>query len=148
MAGPFVPNSELVGVAWVKSLAGIDQGQVAMSLPGDASTWRDLGFVELTLVGGSPARDYALREPVFQVDAWANNGTSSKAPWGMAFTLAEAVLAGTYGDTARRLLVIPGNFRQARVLGAFALSEPRRIEDDTASYARVQFDLQLVWVER
>lgn len=148
MAGPFAPNSELVGVAWVKSLAGIDPGQVAMTLPEVAATWESLGFVELTLVGGSPGRENALREPVFQVDAWANNGTSSKAPWGKAFTLAEAVLAGTYGEVARRTLVIPGNFTQARVLSAYALSEPRRIEDNNASYAHVQFDLQLVWTGR
>jgi hypothetical protein len=86
---------------------------------------------------------------VFQVDCWASNPNSSKPPWGKAFALAETVIAGCYTlnpQLASRTVILPAAFENARVMSAFPLSEPRRIEADESSYARVQFDLQLNWV--
>jgi hypothetical protein len=147
---PFRPNADLVGVAWVGGISGVSPAQVATTLPEDNSSWSASGFVELTVVGGSPSLDTQVRHTVFQVDAWASNPNSSKPPWGKAFTLAELVVAGAYGPSnplsASRTLVMPAAYSGARVMSAQVLSEPRRIEDDESSYARVQFDLQLNWV--
>lgn len=145
----FLPNADLVGVAWVGGIAGVSPGQVATILPEDNSSWSASGFVELTVVGGSPGVDGAHRGPVYEVSCWASNPNSSKAPWGKAFTLAELVIAGCYPlnpMTASRTVTLPAGFENARVMSAYPLSEPRRIENDDSSYARVQFDLQLNWV--
>jgi hypothetical protein len=147
---PFHPNADLVGVAWVGTLPEVSATQVATTLPEDNSSWSASGFVELTVVGGSPGVDAILRSPVFSVDVWAVNPNSSKAPWGKAFSLAERVVHGTYpGDPTKsaRTLTLPGAFGPARVMSAYVLGEPRRIEDDRSSYAHVQFDLLLNWVE-
>lgn len=147
---PFRVNADLVGVAWVSGISGISPAQVATTLPEDNASWSASGFVELTVVGGSPGIDTPIRHSVFQVDAWASNPNSSKAPWGKAFTLAELVVTGAYPLNpllAARNLVMPAAFGSARVMSAVVLSEPRRIENDEASYARVTFDLQLNWAE-
>lgn len=143
--GAFPPNSELVAVAFIKTLPGIDSGQVATTLPEDTSRWDELGFVELTVVGGNPGMYTENRTVVVSVDVWAVNRNSSKAPWGKAFTLAQRVISGLYGDVAQEL-TLPAAFGPARVMSAYSLSEPRRIENDDASYAHVQFDVQLNWV--
>ena len=143
-------NSDLVGVAWVKGVQGVDLAQVATTRPEDTNKWAEKGFVQLTIVGGSPARDNPLRRPVLQVDAWAVNPNTDKAPWGKAAALAELVLDGTFPDQshlAARTLVLPAGYHGARVMAAEALSEPRRIEDSNASFARYQWDLLLTWVE-
>ena len=139
------PNSELVAAAYFRALPGIVPAQVAMTLPEDTSKWSDAGFVELTIVGGTPGMYMESRNPVVSVDVWAVNPNSSKAPWGKAFTLAQTVLDGMYGPVPSSL-EIPAGFDPARVASAYPLSEPRRIENDDASYAHVQFDASLVWV--
>ena len=139
------PNSELVAAAYFRALPGVDPAQVAMTLPEDTSKWSDKGFVELTLVGGTPGEYFPSRGPVVSVDVWAVNPGSSKAPWGKAFTLAQTILDGLYGPVPSPL-AIPAQFAGARVATAYALSEPRRIENDDASYAHVQFDVYLTWV--
>lgn len=143
---PQRPNSELVAVAFVKSLPGILVDQVATTLPEDRTKWSDNGFVELTIVGGTPGMYMESREPVVSVDVWANNLNSSKAPWGKAFTLAQRVLDGLYVPVGHSL-TLPAPFGPTRVASAYALSEPRRVENDDASYAHVQFDMYLSWVD-
>ncbi|MFE9391707.1 hypothetical protein [Streptomyces sp. NPDC006784] len=142
-------NSELVAVAWLGSAAGIDPGQVATTLPSDASTWADDGFLQVTPgIGGSMQLHYALREPVVQVEAYAVNVNSGKPPWGKAASLMEAVVAATYDEAGmQRTLTLRPGFPQARVLTAHLLTEPRRMPDDAASYARYVTDLALHWIE-
>lgn len=144
------PNADLVAVAWVSTVTGVDPGQVATARPEDASKWKEKGFVQLTVVGGTPDRDTPIRRPVLSVDAWAVNPGTDKAPWGKAFNLAELVVQGTYPlrpYLAARPVTMPAGYSGARVMTAEALSEPRRIEDSSASYAHVQFDLLLTWTE-
>lgn len=141
-------NSELVAVAWLSSAAGIEAGQVATTLPADASAWAGNGFVHVVgTVGGSPQLDYALREPVVQVDAYAVNLSSGKPPWGKAASLMELLVAATYDEAGlQRVLTLRPGYPQARVLTAHFLSEPRRMPGDDASFARFQADLVLHWI--
>lgn len=141
-------NTELVAVAWLSSAAGIEPGQVATTLPSDSAAWEPNGFVHVVgAVGGSPQLDYALREPVVQVDAYAVNPGSGKPPWGKAASLMELIVAATYDEAGlQRVLTLRPDYPQARVLTAHFASEPRRVPGDDASYARYQADLVLHWI--
>jgi hypothetical protein len=149
------PNSELVAVAWLGSITGLSSSQVATKLPTDTSAWSDDGFVTVGggdgagggVIGGAPHRYLALRAPVVSVHCWAVTPGSGRPPWGKAARLAELIVAGTYDETTmRRALTLPAGYASARVNEAYALTEPRRIPGDDASYAHFQLDLQLHWV--
>jgi hypothetical protein len=149
------PNSELVAVAWLAGVAGLLSSQVATKLPADTSVWVEAGFVTVGggdgagggVIGGAPNRYMALRNPVVSVHCWAVKPGSARPPWGQAARLAELVVAGTYDETSmRRALTLPDGYDQARVNEAYALTEPRRIPGDDASFAHYQLDLQLHWV--
>lgn len=141
-------NTELVAVAWLSSATGIEAGQVATTLPSDAAAWETNGFVHVVgAVGGSPQLDYALREPVVQVDAYAVNLSSGKPPWGKAASLMELLVAATYDEAGlQRVLTLRPGYPQARVLTAHLMSEPRRMPGDDASFARFQADFVLHWI--
>ncbi|MFE7237186.1 hypothetical protein [Streptomyces sp. NPDC057580] len=147
MAVTPLANTELVAVAWLSSAAGIEAGQVATTLPTDASAWEANGFVHVVgAVGGTPKLDFALREPVVQVDAYAVNTSSGKPPWGRAASLMELIVAATYDEAGlQRVLTLRPGYPQARVLTAHFASEPRRMPGDDSSYARYQADLALHW---
>lgn len=141
-------NTELVAVAWLSSATGIEAGQVATTLPSDTAAWETNGFVHVVgTVGGSPQLDYALREPVVQVDAYAVNPGSGKPPWGKAASLMELLVAATYDEAGlQRVLTLRPGYPQARVLTAHFMSEPRRMPNDESSFARFQADLVLHWI--
>jgi hypothetical protein len=141
-------NTELVAVAWLSSADGIEPGQVATTLPTDASAWSTSGFLHVVgTVGGVPQLYHALREPVIQVDAYAVNINSGKPPWGTAASLMELVVAATYDEAGlQRVLTLRPGYPQARVLTAHLMSEPRRMPGDDSSYARYQADLALHWI--
>lgn len=141
-------NTELVAVAWLASAEGIEPGQVATTLPSDASAWETNGFVHVVgVVGGTPQLYYALHEPVVQVDCYAVNLSSGKPPWGKAASLMELVVAATYDEAGlQRALTLRPDYPQARVLTAHFTSEPRRMPGDDSSYARYQADLALHWI--
>lgn len=141
-------NSELVALAWLSSATGIESGQVATTLPSDASTWETNGFVLVPgVVGGTPQLYYALREPVVQVETFAVNRSSGKPPWGKAASLFELLVAATYDKALmERTLTLPAGYPQARVMTAHFMSEPRRMPGDDSSYARFVADLALHWI--
>lgn len=141
-------NTELVAVAWLSSAEGIEAAQVATTLPSNTAAWEANGFVHVVgAVGGSPQLYYALREPVVQVDAYAVNPDSGKSPWAKAASLMELVVAATYDEAGlQRVLTLRPGYPQARVLTAHFISEPRRMPNDDASFARYQADLALHWI--
>lgn len=144
-AGPYLPTSDLVAVAWLKTVAGLPVGGIATTLPSDAAAWADEGFVQAQTVTGLADVDVPQwRRPLVQVDLWANSGTSNRPPWNKAARLAELVRAGTEGATGRVVDLGP-NYLPARVLSVYLESEPRRIEDDPAGYARLTLDLHIDW---
>lgn len=144
-AGPYLPTSDLVAVAWLKAVAGLNPASVATTLPSDPTTWADEGFVQAQTVTGVADVDLPQwRRPLVQVDCWANAGTSNKPPWNKAARLAELVRAATEGPTGR-VVTLPGDYLDARVLSVYLETEPRRIEDDPAGYARLSLDLHVDW---
>lgn len=143
------PNTDLVAVAWLK-LAAPGYG-VATSLPSDTSALRTSGFVQTRTVGGSPDMYVPMRSPVVSVTCWAAPSVqgSDKVPWGRANNIAELIVAATYDRSLTDVdVTLPGDFPPAHVHTVIALSEPRRIEDDPANFARFDVDLVLNWTAR
>lgn len=143
------PTSDLVAVAWLKALAGLTDGQVSTTLPQDTTTWATAGFVTAATVGGTPDMYVPMARPAVSLDCWAVSPNSGSPPWGKANQLAEIVRAAVYNlaEVTPLLVSLPATYNDARVLSAYLLSEPRRVHDDDASYARYTCDLQLHWVE-
>lgn len=142
------PTSELVAVAWLKTLSGLTAGNIATTLPKDVTSWATAGFVQVTAVGGSPNRYVPVANPVVSVDCWATAAQAANPPWYKANQLAEIIRTATLAHTAFPVLVDPpGTYNPARVHTAFLITEPRRVTNDPAGYARFTCDLQLAWVE-
>lgn len=138
-------TTELVGQAWLRGVVG---DIVATTLPRGNATWAASGFVTLATVGGAAGLYVPLRSPVLSVTCWAVAPSSNKPPWNKATALAEQIQAATYdSDATPRLLTLPANYPHARVLSAYTAYEPRRVPDDEASYARIEFGLALNWIE-
>jgi hypothetical protein len=141
------PTSELVALAWLRTLPGVTPGMVAATLPAVAS-WQDTGFYTVTGAGGVPEVDLPVRRPLVQVDCWASKAAAGRPPWGWADQLAQAVIDACYGRLGNpvTLTVTAGsNTATARLLGAWAASEPQRVYGDDASYARKRVDVRLDW---
>lgn len=141
-------TSELVTVAWVKSIAGIaPNGMVSTTLPADNTSWAASGFVKVgPAVGGSPGMYVPLRQPVVQIDTYAVNLNSENPPWDKASNLAELVFNATYDMTLLHGLDTRTGYEQARVVSVTALTEPRRLYDDVAARAHYQLDIDIKWV--
>lgn len=147
--GPYLPTSDVVAVAWLAAIDGLDVGQVGTALPVDVSTWLDAGFVQAqTLPGGAADVDLPQwRRPVIQLDFWAAGGASSISPrWNLAARLVEIVRAATESQAYGSAVAMPEHYLGARVQAAYFVTEPRRILDDPSGYARFTTDLALDWV--
>lgn len=148
---PFLPHGELVAQAWLRGVWGVPANGVGTTLPKDNSTWEASGFVQIETVGGSPNVDVPVYRPVISIHCWANKANSSQPPWGKANQLAEQIRIAGYGSVdsyapPERVVALAPNFQNARVMAAYALTEPRRINSDEARYAHYQFDMQFVYV--
>lgn len=143
---PYLPTNELVGIHWIKSLAGIPTNSVGTTLPADNSTWEASGFIQVQMASGNPDLYLPMNQPVLQIDCWAAKPNSEKPPWGKANNLAEIIKAATYDKQYWGPLTLPATHENARVLGSVAVTEPRRVLGDEARFANYTFDLQLIWV--
>lgn len=154
-AGPYPPTAPLVAVAWLGArVAGITDDQVATSLPKDAASWADAGFIQVTLVPGGVDVDVPQRRTsVVQLDFWAvkvdaAGNISNKPPWNKANRLAELTRIATedaqtghYGKP----VTMPDGYEGARVFAAYLISEPSIVRDDPSGYARLTADLAVDW---
>jgi hypothetical protein len=138
-------TTELVTVAWLKGVVG---DIVATTLPRSNASWAASGFVQVATVGGTANMYVPIRQPVMSVACWAGSPESNRPPWNKATWLAEQIQAACY-DVANtpRLLTLPTGYPHARVLSAYTAYEPRRVPDDEASYARINFGLVVNWIE-
>lgn len=144
-------TTDLVSVAWLRTLPGLTADGVATQLPADEKSWAANGFVVVPVqVGGTPHSTMPLRRPVVQVETWATSPGSDKLPWGVANQLAEQIRFGTYDRNTfgRPLTLAAGGlmYPMARVLSAKMLTEPRRVWHDQGDYAGYLFNLALQWI--
>lgn len=156
MTAPLVlrANSELVVMAFIRARLAAYSTAVGAVLQGPAAdgtlSWEGVGFVQPTTVGGSIDKNVPLRSPVVSLDVWAATQNSKRPPWGQAFAVAESIIAATY-DLSREaydthgVVTLPDGYPQARVTGFWANTEPTRRPSDPSDYARVGFDVTIVW---
>lgn len=151
------PTAELVAITWLTANAaavGIDPTKIASSLPRLQDTdWSPTGFLTVrSLPGGSYDPNGTRRTSVLQLDAWWSPSThttsSGKPPWAKANSLIEAVVAATEHPTTgyTRALPLPTPYPAVIVLAAYpAYTDPQRVENDPAGFARYQMDLAVDW---
>lgn len=145
-------NAELVVMAYIRDMLAAYDTAVGAVLQGPDEdgtlSWAGVGFVQPTTVGGSINADVPVRTSVVSLDVWAANPKSKRPPWGQAFAVAESIIAATY-DTAAHdthgVVTLPAGYPAARVTGFRALTEPTRRPSDPSDYARVGFDVEIVW---
>jgi hypothetical protein len=141
------PNSELVAVNYIKSfnLGPSATFGVGTTLPENTSSWTD-GFVLVQVVGGSSDVDVPAKRPLVQLDCYVPSVNSSKPQWGKAATIAADIVDKLYLHQHAGMELDLGTFKNANVSSAYAVSEPRRVTNDPAGYARYTVDVILRWV--
>lgn len=147
MARTLYPSNEAIGIAFLKAIPGLPTNKISTNLPADPKSWKDTGFVQVRSVGGSPNRDLPQAEPVLTLDCWAVHPDSDKPNWGLANDLAERVrrfLQDTNVYHGQQIDAGP-NYLMGRLIAAWPITEPRRVDGDINNYARYTFDVQLVW---
>lgn len=144
-------TTDLVAVAWLRTLPGLVADGVSNQLPADEKSWAANGFVVVPMtVGGTPASTAPIRRPVVQVETWGTVPGSDKLPWGIPSQLCEQIRMGCLErqNIGRLLLISAGGltYPNARVLSATMLTEPKRVLHDAGDYAGNLFNLGLQWV--
>lgn len=142
----YLPNDELVAVAWVKTLGVVSVAGVATTLP-KPDSWPDNQFVVATVLPGSPNHDVPVDHPVVSFECYANRPGSARPPWGQAVQLAKQLELATYRTLTRStaLLTMPTGYYPARLLSAYPVSGARRVPDDPSHFAHYTIDIQLNW---
>ena len=138
-----LPSSELVAQAWIASLPGFS-GKVATTLPA-VDTWRTTGFTTVQPAGGSPSVDVPTRWSLIQVDTYWATTESGKPPWGKASDLAEQIIRACWDDNQQINVTVRAGYNIARLYSVWAVSDPIKLWDDAASWARWRFDLRMTW---
>jgi hypothetical protein len=147
-------NTELVAAAYLRQVLAAYDPAIGAVLQGPDDetgviTWARTGFISWSNVGGSIDINVPVRHPVVSLDIWAATAKQSKRPpWGLAFSLAEAIIAASF-DTqlhdTHAVVTLPTGFPDARVTEFSALTEPARRPSDPADYAHVGFDVRIGW---
>lgn len=149
VSGAAHPDGALVADAWLRLVSGLPASCIGPTLPSarrdPAPAWVTEGFIQHTVVGGSPVVDVALRRSVVQLDFWATTIDNRTPPWGRASALAEAVLLAAYGTMHEIALPVPAGYRVPRLRTVVPQSEPRKIKEDAAGFARFTFDALFTW---
>lgn len=142
---PYLANPELAAIYWLKSFDnGLPTDQVGTVLPSVNNTdFQDNGFIQVLAYGGTPDAYTFKQESLIQIDTWAFNLNSNKAPWGKALNLAMLIKDGL--TSAARVVETPAAYNDVYVFEALVRIDPRRITNDEANFARYSMDLELHW---
>jgi hypothetical protein len=149
--GSMRPDGTLVANAWLRLITSLPTSCLGPTLPparrpGSPPDWVTHGFIQHTVVGGSPNVYVPIRHSVLQLDCWAITLDDRSPPWGIASNLAESVWAGSYADEFQnRELTVPAGYVVPRLMTTYLVSEPRKVNEDAAGLAHFQFDVQFNW---
>lgn len=143
--GTYYPSHDLVAAGYLSAL-DLPADGIDTDLPPNPADWQDQGFVQVTAVGGPAEIHIPVHRPVVQVDVWCNRANTDTVPWNQAGHLAGALVAALYdSDSVGVAPILPDGFRPVRVLSAYPLSAPRRVQGDPAGFARYTVDVALRW---
>lgn len=144
-------NTDLVAVAFIRTVLGWSGSVAAGSDLPDASSWEaSSGFVQVTSgIGGSSSILVPRKSPVVSVKCWGRAASNSRRPpWNRANAIAENIRAGCFDAYQKPVgVTLPAGYPGAAVRSAYLLTEPRRLPGDDSAYACFQFDMQLHWTE-
>jgi hypothetical protein len=154
-----LPNGELVCQAWLARYADIPAGFIAGTLPKDpkeprsdadyARMWTRFLTVRALPAGAVHQELTERRGSILQLDAWARElRGSGKQPRGVSANMLERVRVATFRDAqpyGKPLDMPVSGYLTARVLAAYLVSEPRRVEGDPSGFARMTCDLAVDW---
>ena len=151
MSGPILyANSELAAGAWLATVPNLSASNVGTTLPKDVTTWQDVGFVQYSVVGGTPQVDTGMRMPVIMCQCWGRYANSNKPAWALANNLAESIYAATHNEAlSHATLAAPSNraYPAIAIKEAVCVLEPQRVPDDPGDAARYRVNVQLFWTE-
>jgi hypothetical protein len=145
-----MPSNELAFAAYMRAVDGVPTDKVGTILPNDLSKWASTGFVQLTVVGGSPSIEQPRFSPVVQVDVWGVSPNSPRPPWDLARDLVANIRWNIYNKTyENKVYATRTGYYGARVLTVYLTTEPAPVEDnrvdDGSGFARLQFDVMFNW---
>jgi hypothetical protein len=150
---PYPPNAGKIGVAYLRQLVPTLSNSIATSLPELVTEtrkgWPDGLFITVNdLNGGGADVDLPqIRHAYLTLDVYAAFPDNDNPQWGRA-----AIGAGMVWDTLTlpqpygAALDLGADYLAARAQAMYAISEPRKVEDDPSAYARYTFDAQLDWI--
>lgn len=141
------PVTDIIAVAFLRTVPELNPALVSTTLPKDITVWAD-GFVQVVGIGGTPGMYVPLHASVVNVSCWAANIDGGKPPWGKANQLAEHIKAACLDHVSfpkTLILTSFGDYAPARLHTAFFVVGPRRIPNDEGSSARYDGDLLLNW---
>jgi hypothetical protein len=153
-AVPKRANTELVAAAYLRQLLAAYDPAVGAVLQGPNPetgivTWANSGFVQLSNIGGQIDINVPVRHSVVSLDIYATTPKQSRRPpWGLAFSLAEAIVAASFDTPAHdthAAVVLPTGFPSARVTEFSVLTEPGRRPSDPSDFAHVGMDVRVAW---
>ena len=144
---PQLPVTDIVAVAFLRTVPELDPLKVSTKLPADRTAWAD-GFTQAVGIGGIPGLYMPLHMPIVEVMCWTANLDSGKPPWHKANQLAEHIKAYCLDQASVELdlaLTSFGDYFPARLHTAYFVNGPRRLPLDDGSAARYVGELQLNW---
>ena len=142
----YLPNTELVIVAWLKAIPGIDPDAVATTLP-EPGTWPGYQFIQPSTVSDDTDPHIPVFRPVVSIDCRAYRPGSKRPPWGQANQLAEIIRMATYRTMVHDglNLAMPAGYSPARICPPWVIHGPHRMLGDQSHWARYQLDLGFTW---
>jgi hypothetical protein len=146
--GGLRPNDEIVTVAWLKAAVPYLGSAVATELPKDNTSWSASGFTKVSAIGGDPDLYVPVSKAAMSIDCYGASTNSGRPPWNLAGQLAEQIKAAIWEHgTVPRVVALPAAYASARVMTVIPRSEPRRVPDDVAAYARYTMDIEIWWAK-
>lgn len=147
------PTVQLVAIAWLRGVPGVDPTKVATKRPQDTATWAATGFIQVGQPTGDGPQigDLPLRASIVGVSCLAASLDSGKPPWWRANQLAEQIIEDTYGHRGSGgrdvSAYMKAGYQGAKVLTAYAMNDPRESPaPGPTSFAKYIFDLAINWV--
>lgn len=149
------PDAELVTSAWIASIPGIQIDAVDHELPWDLPVNVNLGYVQVTVIGGTPSSYAAFFRSMVQVDSWVSAPSEDRVYRLQASNIAKTIqLASIDRKAAERGVAISETlpeggvvtYPNAHVYTAECLTEPHRmVSKDNPMYEGYSMDLMFTW---
>lgn len=151
------PDAELVAVAWLNSIPGIQLDYADWRFPWDIEISNDnkYGYLQVTVTGGAPDVNAPYFRSAVQVDAWVASPSEDRQYRLQASKLIKQVQYACLDRKSVKRGVTPVErfpdgtvylYPAAHVESVYCLSEPHRMQSkDNALYEGYSADFMFTW---